>query len=651
MHETYGRIYRNFDRIIYREIGAPYPSDWAKDDQKHESDPMSQEAALGALRSMGGKKTTAWRESDEEVEGIKTNTLLDSTIGIYAGEISPFDVDEAIPDIVKARQETLKDPDYKALRTRNGEAPIITFEAYKECFRTEDFYLKKHWIKDTNPWNYDPKNDPERLSFISKYENSLKGYKSYLEAVKRSDYLLQNFFFTRRLPVLIPESDFERHTWITGRSGSGKSTLLKNLIWNRIRGHSGRKGTVIIVEPHGDLSQEVSAFPEFYINKQKPLIYIDPFLYGNFPPQFFKHPAINPLELRDKTDENIDILTQELTKVFRDILGSDFSLAMQTLLMHCLPVLIARDGSTLHDLSRFLDDERNRDFILLGQKSKNKQISSFFKNDFHQENYGTTKRSLRMRIANMLGSQILADLIASESTLNIEELIDSEACIIFNLSKGKMGSFASEAFGRFLIASIQMAIMRRANKAKKDRIPVHMFIDEFQNYVTETIGEIATEARKYKLFLTLANQTIGQNMDASLTRDLLSSTGVKFVGQNGVDTLSKMGREIGVSVEDLQGLKVGEFYLKTNSFQSRKIYIPNAVDAHNIYWNYDQKELRQEIINRNSKYYRNRHDLDAYFAKLDGEESQPDNSLSEDIENTKKRTKRKRAVLKPKHDL
>jgi hypothetical protein len=110
--------------------------------------------------------------------------------------------------------------------------------------------------------------------------------------------------------------------------------------------------------------------------------------------------------------------------------------------------------------------------------------------------------------------------------------LDSRKLVIFNLAKGKLGSETSEAFGRFVLALMQSAILKRAQSAKAARVPVHLFIDEFQNYIAPSIAEILSESRKFGLHLTMAQQYLGQRMDTEFRRGILANTQIKMTGMS-----------------------------------------------------------------------------------------------------------------------
>jgi type IV secretory pathway TraG/TraD family ATPase VirD4 len=148
-------------------------------------------------------------------------------------------------------------------------------------------------------------------------------------------------------------------------------------------------------------------------------------------------------------------------------------------------------------------------------------------------------------------------LTVGKSTLDIEEALNSRKLVVFNLSKSRLGSDTSEAFGRFIIALVQSAILKRVSQQKGERVPVHMFIDEFQNYVSASMKEVLAESRKYGLHLTLAQQYVGQEMDTAFKDAILTNTQIKMTGLGSNKTVAPIAKEMGLDESEILRLGVG----------------------------------------------------------------------------------------------
>ena len=119
-----------------------------------------------------------------------------------------------------------------------------------------------------------------------------------------------------------------------------------------------------------------------------------------------------------------------------------------------------------------------------------------------------TKYGLANRMNNFLGALSLQRLIAGKTTINLSQEINRRKLIIFNLSKGKLGSKTSKIYGRFVLTTLLNIMMARADIPEEFRVPAHFYVDEFHNYVSDTIQETFAEGRKYKVYLTVATQII-----------------------------------------------------------------------------------------------------------------------------------------------
>lgn len=402
----------------------------------------------------------------------------------------------------------------------------------------------------------------------SLYESDFFYYFQYIQGIK----VPLGAFFSSGFPVAIPEREAKKHTYICAKTGAGKSELIKQLFFGHVR--AGRS-SVVVIDPHGDLVEEMLRKEIFKSSNPegKRLVYIDPKMFSERKADL--SPSINPFDVPNDED-SIEVVAQNITGVFEQLIrDTGLSLQMRTLLIPCISVLLRKGNSSIRELQTFMDDDRNSHLVSLGKSSPQKDHRDFFHNGFHHKNYSVTKQSLYTKIQSLLNYRVFADFIARPSTINLEEWMDKKGIILFNLSTGRLGDDASEAIGRFIVAHMTSIAKRRARIDEAKRVPCHLFVDECQLFVNPKIGEILTQLRKYGLHLTLANQFVGQSMDTDLKNALTSSTNIKFVGMNNVDSLSSLGKEIGVEREVLQTLKVGEFYLKVGERKAVHLHVPN----------------------------------------------------------------------------
>lgn len=435
------------------------------------------------------------------------------------------------------------------------------------------------------------KSDIERIeAFKSKYNSSPKGYMDFLKEILTES---QYSFYIKPLLARIPISERRKHTYVVAQTGSGKSELLKMLAYGDIE---VKNRAVVIIDPHGDMVEEIARFKCFSPESNYDyLVYIDPTLKNGF------SPSINPFEIEDTSENNIAKTTQELIRVFKALLkGAEATKQMEAILSPCIGVLLRKKDGCLEDLQRFMDDKQNEDLIKLGLNSPNQQHAKLFRDMFTTKDYRATKHGIYTRIQILLNDPIFHNLISNKTTVNLKKLIDQRKTILFKLSLGEGGSESMEAFGRFIVGILRIIAIQRSSIDDNIRTPTFLYVDEFQNFISEDIEKSLTQLRKYGLHLTLANQYVGQNIDTALQKALFSS-GVKIIGKNEMKTAKSAGLEIGISSDEIKSLKVGEFYLQSESYPALKIKVPRVLLGNN---NSMSDEDWERVKNHNlGKYY------------------------------------------------
>ena len=439
--------------------------------------------------------------------------------------------------------------DPEILRSR-----FISFAEYQSLFSYTTSYEKHLSYITFRAVNELIKNAP---NFTSEYSNTLTGYIDFLA---RYSPPLRDVFLKKAL-AYIPNSSRKRHTYVTGGSGSGKSELLKILAYSSIRknaknrNNQRKRETVIVIDPHGDLAEQIGKFREH--DNGADLIYVDPRLRNSY------SPSINPFDVETDDQFFIELLTQEITGAFNEIMdNSNLSTQMMAMLNPCIATIIRKKNGSIKDLQRFMDDDNNSDLVALGRQSPNPAHRDFFSSGFLKSTYKVTKGSVYTRLQTLLNSTVFSNFMARPSTIQLDREMDAGKTIIFNLSQGKIGEDVSHSTGRLLLAMIKAIGLRRENVPEHLRMTTHVIIDECQNFISPSIEKILAEARKYAIHLTLAQQILGQGMEASTRRIVLGNTAVKITGANSLDTLQTMAKETGAELEIMQKLKVGQFAVK-----------------------------------------------------------------------------------------
>lgn len=304
-------------------------------------------------------------------------------------------------------------------------------------------------------------------------------------------------FRNKRVQFGIKTDDRRRHIYVIGKTGSGKSNLLENMAIADIEAGRG----VGVVDPHGEFAEKVLDFvPESRIED---VIYFDP--------SDIEHPiAFNPLE--KVAGEYRHLVASGMMGVFKKIWPDVWSARMEYILNNTLLALLEYPGSTLLGVLRMLSDKEYRRHVV--DNLEDPVVKAFWNNEFARytqrletEAVAAIQNKVGQFVANPLVRNILGQ---PHSTLNMKTIMDDGKILIVNLSKGKIGEDNSALLGAMIITRLQLAAMSRVHVVEKERRDFFLYVDEFQNFATDSFANILSEARKYRLSLTLAHQYIGQ---------------------------------------------------------------------------------------------------------------------------------------------
>ncbi|MCT7473647.1 type IV secretory system conjugative DNA transfer family protein [Aliarcobacter cryaerophilus] len=394
--------------------------------------------------------------------------------------------------------------------------------------------------------------------------------------------------FDNSFEILIPTHERFMHTYITGQSGSGKSELLKSIVYSNILRNDG---VVILLEPHGDLSKDVAKLP---IDKNQ-LIYIEPSLQDGMTP------TLNLFDLEDKCEKNIQKVAKVIVSVIKSVNDDEkFSGAMEEMTYYCCCLLLRKGDSDFFELSKLLNDKKNTELLKLVKNSPDSLEREYFEDYF--KNSKPTQDAVKRRVSKILKDSVLQNLLNGSSTFNLEKAMNTQGnVIIFRIQKEEMLE-SYIYYARFIVGLIQIIALKRANIDEKDRVKTYCHIDEFHNFITPAIEEILTESRKYKLYLTLAHQSISQIRNTALKDIILSNTNIKLIGKNSNKTLEALNSTLNIKLEDVEKLATGEFYLSVGANDIIKITNSDSLlngkeDISDAQWG----ELKEHQL---KKYYR-----------------------------------------------
>jgi len=325
-------------------------------------------------------------------------------------------------------------------------------------------------------------------------------------------------------PLYISDELRGKHLYLIGKTRTGKTTLIKNLIVQTMEQGSG----LCSVDPHGDQAEDIlSNVPKERI---KDVIYFDPTKEWC--------PAFNFFRLPYPPHK----LTEDIISVFQLFFDS-WGPRMEHLLRYsCLTLLMSKFPATLFDLRRMLVEDDHRALIL--STVEDETIQAFWEHEFPSMGRASADPILNKLSAFLVPSSPMFRLFSQpENGLDFPQMLREQKILIVNLAKGKVGETGSKLLGGMIVAGIQGAGLAQADIAPEKRKPFHLFIDEFQNYAVKSMEDVLSESAKYKLFLTLAHQTLGQ-ISASMQHAILGNVATLVAFQISATDAGILNREM-----------------------------------------------------------------------------------------------------------
>ena len=372
---------------------------------------------------------------------------------------------------------------------------------------------------------------PEEASFI--------GRTNYVAALEEKKFI----FGIKRV-------DRRRHLYIIGKSGVGKTKLLELMLRQDITyGHG-----LCLIDPHGDV---IDAMLDYIPSERvEDVCIIDP-SDVDFPASF------NPLS-------NVDPmfkfqLTQGLIEVLQKQFGANWTPRLEHVFRFTCLALLDYPYATMRGMISMLTDRNYRQKVV--EYITDDMVKRFFAIEFADwsEKFDTDAIiPLVNKLGQFLSDPLLRNIFGQrQNKIDISKLMNDRKIILINLSKGRIGEENSSFFGSMFLTKIKQAGMERAHIPEKDRQDFYIYVDEFQNVVTQTFENILSEARKYGLNLTMAHQYVGQ-INPKIYQAVLGNTGSIISFRVGGEDATKLKPEFDplFGVKDMINLAVGEFYIK-----------------------------------------------------------------------------------------
>ncbi|MFH1909976.1 MAG: type IV secretion system DNA-binding domain-containing protein [bacterium] len=390
------------------------------------------------------------------------------------------------------------------------------------------------------------------------------------------------------------------HIYAIGKTGTGKSTLLKNMIIDDI--YKGRG--VAVVDPHGDLVADViDHIPENRIND---VIYFSP-ADRDYPVGFNLFENVDP--------EYKNIVASGIVGVFKKIFGESWGPRLEYILRNVVLGLLDYPGATLLQVLKVLTDTKFRRMVV--EQISDPIIKDFFVNEF--ERYDQKFRTeavapIQNKVGQFLSSTVIRNIVGQpQNSINVRETMDKSKILLIDLSIGRIGEDNSALLGSLIITKIQMAAMSRAEMSREERIPFYLYVDEFQNFATDSFAVILSEARKYGLSLMVTNQYIAQ-MPETVANAVFGNVGSIITFRVGAGDAEFLNREFVPVFEpsDLVNLDNYVIYLKI----SINGVTSSPFSAKTVLSNYEPTGFREQIIEQSRiKYSRSRAEVEKNIAE------------------------------------
>ncbi len=330
--------------------------------------------------------------------------------------------------------------------------------------------------------------------------------------------------------VTLARDDRRRHMHVIGKTGTGKSTLLYSLMLQDLEAGRG----FALLDPHGDLAQAV--IDSVPLERTNDVLYLNPADLA-FPVGFNPFDSVPP--------DSRPLATAHIVAAFKHIWSDFWGPRLEQILRNSVALLLDTPGSTLLGLSRLLVDEVYRARLLAN--CRNPMVRAFWTQQITEWTNGYLSEALspvQNKVDALLSPPILRHIIGQpRSTINLAAIMNGRRVLIANLSKSALGEGPAHLLGAFLATAFAQAAEARAEIPEAERVDFHLYVDEFQNFATESFATILSEARKWRLSLTLSHQYLGQ-LDHGLRDAVLGNVGSLVAFRIGAEDARRIASEI-----------------------------------------------------------------------------------------------------------
>jgi hypothetical protein len=519
---------------------------------------------LSFLKELIETIISSGKEEKKEEKPKQMSTLEQETVKLLEEKASKAGLDVNIRIITVAKNKERADfylkniinsfAQYTGYEYGNGFKPLFTGSSKKVIrdFIFRNFDEKKSFILNTEEMTSIfhlplPTTETPNIRWLI-----AKKAPAPVNIPKEGIILGKNVYRGTETLIRIKPDDRRRHVYIIGKTGTGKSWLIGNMVIQDILAGHG----VGVIDPHGDLIERIL----HYIPEER----IDDVIL--FDPSDTERPiGLNMLEA--KTEEQRDFAVQEMIAIFYklfppEIIGPMFEHNMRNVMLTLMADI--ENPGTIAEIPRmFSDPEYAACWV---KKVKDPVVRAFWEKEmartteFHKsEMLGY----LISKVGRFVENEMMRNIIGqSHSGFDFREVMDKQKILLVNLSKGKVGEINANLLGLIIVSKLQMAAMSRADLPEEERKDFYLYIDEFQNFITDSICTILSEARKYRLCLTLAHQYIGQLMvgnDPKYRDAVFGTVGTMIVFKIGIEDAQFVVKEFAPVFNEYDLINVEKF--------------------------------------------------------------------------------------------